>query len=151
MYIYPLPLGLSSHHPLPIRPPPGRHRALGWAACATAASRYVYTWSCTYVKASLPILPNSPSPSVYTSLFSLSAALLLPCRQIHQYHFSRFHTCALVYDTCFPLFVLRHSVQQTLGPSTFTFKEREWWVPRLCENESVSCSVVSVSMCPHGL
>ena len=36
------------------------------------------------------ILP-SPSPATSPSPFSTSASPFLPCRQAHQYHFSRFH------------------------------------------------------------
>ena len=36
-------------------------------------------------------VPLSPSPSVSKSSFSMIASLFLPCRSIHQYHFSRFH------------------------------------------------------------
>ena len=31
--------------------------------------------------------PPSPSPTVPTGLFSVSASPLLPCKQVHQYHF----------------------------------------------------------------
>ena len=42
------------------------------------------------------ILP-SPSPAVSTSLFSTSVSSILPSKQVHQYHFSRFHRNALIY------------------------------------------------------
>ena len=36
-------------------------------------------------------IPPSPSPTVSTSLFSMSVSPLLPYKQVHQYHLSRFH------------------------------------------------------------
>ena len=36
-------------------------------------------------------IPYSPSLTLSASLFFMSASLSLPCKQIHQYHFSRFH------------------------------------------------------------
>ena len=48
-------------------------------------------------------IPPSPSPAASTSLFFISASLLLPCRQVYQYRFSGFHIliCALIYDVVF--------------------------------------------------
>ena len=43
-------------------------------------------------------VPPSSSPAVSTSLFSVSASPLLPCKQAHQYYLSRFHVHALIYD-----------------------------------------------------
>ena len=51
-------------------------------------------------------------------LFSTSVSLFLPCKLVHLYHFSRFHTYELIYDNRFSLFDLLHSVWQSLGPST---------------------------------
>ena len=45
-----------------------------------------------------------------TSFFSTSASLFLPCKQVLQYHFSRFHVYALLYNICFSLSDLLHSV-----------------------------------------
>ena len=36
----------------------------------------------------------------------MSASLLLPCKQIHQYHLARFHIYALIYNICFSYFIL---------------------------------------------
>ena len=44
-----------------------------------------------------PFIPPTPSPAGSTSPFSMSASLVLPCKSIHQYHFSRFHIYALIY------------------------------------------------------
>ena len=46
-------------------------------------------------------MPPSPSSAVFTSPFSLSVSVLLPCTWVHQYHLSRFHTFALICDICF--------------------------------------------------
>ena len=44
-----------------------------------------------------------PPLTVSASLFSESASLFLPCRQVRLYQFSRLHMYALIYDTCFSL------------------------------------------------
>ena len=68
------------------------------------------------------ITPPSPTPHgfpplVSIRLFSTSVAQLLPCKPVHLYHFSRFHIHVLIYDTCFSLSDLLHSVCQSLDPS----------------------------------
>ena len=67
---------------------------------------------------SSPCAPPPVSPLVSIRLFSTFVSLFLPCKPVHLYHFSRFHVYALIYDTCFSLSDLFHSVWQTLGPST---------------------------------
>ena len=76
---------------------------------------------------SIPIsqfIPPPPHPSrripplVSIHLFSTSVSLFLPCKLVHLYQFSRFHIYALIYDICFSLSDLLHSVWQSLGPST---------------------------------
>ena len=62
-------------------------------------------------------VPPSPSPAVSTSLLSTSVSSFLPCSWVHQYHFSRVHIYALIYNICFSLFDLLHSVGQALGSS----------------------------------
>ena len=64
-----------------------------------------------------PPLPRFP-PMVSIHLFSTAVSLFLPCKPVHLYHFSRFHIYALIYDICFSLSDLVHSVWQSLGPST---------------------------------
>ena len=49
----------------------------------------------TYVNLNLPIHPNAHPHIVSTRLFSTSASLLLPCKKVHLYHFSRFNIYAL--------------------------------------------------------
>ena len=48
-------------------------------------------------------IPLSPSCTIFTILFSIPASPFLPCKQVHQSHFSRFHIYALIYDICFSL------------------------------------------------
>ena len=54
--------------------------------------------------------PMPLSPLVSIRLFSTSVSLFLPCKLVHLYHFSRFHIYALMYDICFSLSDLLHSV-----------------------------------------
>ena len=75
------------------------------------ASRVKTTWCPSSSHCPLPLL-------VSICLFSGSVSLFLFCRQDHVYHFSRFHIYALIYDICFALSDLFHSVWQFLGPST---------------------------------
>ena len=49
----------------------------------------------------LSFLPPYPQPR--PEVCSLCLSLLLLCKQVHQYHLSRFHIYALVYDICFSL------------------------------------------------
>ena len=68
---------------------------------------------------SIPVSQFIPQPSppdtffpplVSICLFSTSVFLFLPCKPIHLYHFSKFHIYALIYDICFSLCDLLHSV-----------------------------------------
>ena len=61
--------------------------------------------------------PTSP-PALSISLFSMSASPLLLCEQIRQYHPSSFHIYVLIYDICFYLSDLLHSVKWVLGSFT---------------------------------
>ena len=46
-------------------------------------------------------IPPSPSPAVPTSLFSVSASLFLPCKQVYEYHFACLFSCSSkVYPEC---------------------------------------------------
>ena len=68
-----------------------------------------------HVTLSIHLTLSSPLP-MSTSLFSMSVSELLPCKEILQYHFSRF--CILEYDIYLSLSDLLHSVQWILGSST---------------------------------
>ena len=87
-------------------------------------SSILYTSS---VYMSIPITQFSTTPSpphrifpplVSICLCSTSVSQLLPCKLAHLYQFSRFHISALIYDICFSLSDLLHSVWQSLDPST---------------------------------
>ena len=54
----------------------------------------------------LAILPSPlllPHLVMSLSLYSMSVSPLLLCKQVHQYHLSRFHIHPLVYNNCFSL------------------------------------------------
>ena len=65
-----------------------------------------------------PPPPRHFAPLVSICLFSTSVSLFLSCKPVHLYHFSRFHVYALIYNICFSLSDLLHSVRQSLDPST---------------------------------
>ena len=69
-----------------------------------------FTLQCIYIDASLSIHPALSSPTVSINPFSTFVSSFLPCRQVHHYHFSRFHIYVLVYIICFSLSGLLHSV-----------------------------------------
>ena len=103
----PAPLG---HH----RDPPGLlvlYSNFLPAICLTRGSVYMS-------RLLFPFVLPSPSPTASTGLLSISVSPLLPYKQVHWYHFSRFHIYALIYNTCFSLSDLLHSVWQVLGSST---------------------------------
>ena len=91
------------------------HRALTWALCAvqqlptsslfTHGNVNMLMLLCQFVPLSLP--------PVSASLFSTSGSLLLPWKKVHEYHF-RVHTHLLIWDICFSLSDLFHSVWQPL-------------------------------------
>ena len=98
VYICLLPLKPPSHlppHPTPL----GCHRAPRFELPASY-STFPLAVSLTYGDVCVSMLlsqfiPPSPSPTVSISLFCLSACPLLPCKEVHQYHPSRFHIYAL--------------------------------------------------------
>ena len=61
---------------------------------------------------------HSFPPLVYICLFSTTVSQFLPWKGVHLYHFSRFYIYALIYDICFSLSDLLHSVWQSLDTST---------------------------------
>ena len=74
------------------------------SVCSTAASPQLwYTWLCTHVNATFSTSPTLSFPScVHKSILHIWS-LFLPCKQVHQYHRSRFHTYALIYTLRFSL------------------------------------------------
>ena len=77
-------------------------RVLEWVAISshTANSHWWSTLHTVMYMFPCYFLPLLPCP-LTTSLFSTSASPLLPCKEVHQYHLSRFHIYALIYDVCF--------------------------------------------------
>ena len=68
-----------------------------------------------------PPPPPPPPPlsalGVHTFVIYI-CVLFLPCKLIHLYHFSRFHIYVLIYNICFSLSDVCHSVWQSLDPPT---------------------------------
>ena len=54
--------------------------------------------------------PPLPPTLVSIRFFSTSVSQFLTCKPVHLYYFSRFHIHALIYDICFSLSDLLHSV-----------------------------------------
>ena len=91
----------------------GHHRALSRVPCAiqqVLISYLFYTYQCIYVSPNLPIHLTPPFPPWCPYVCSLHLCLFLPCKQVHLYHFSRFHIYVLIYSICFSLSDLLHSV-----------------------------------------
>ena len=74
---------------------------------------------------SIPIsqfIPPIPPPPLLSPL-GVHTFVLYLCvsvsayKLVHLYHYSRFHIYTLIYDLCFSLSDLLHSVWQSLGPS----------------------------------
>ena len=94
----------------------------------------LYAWSWTHVNPSLP-LHHPPLPAPCSQVRSdICIATFLPCKEVHLYRFSRFHILVLIYDICFSLSDLLHSVWQTLGP------------PASLQNDPISTRL----LCPMG-
>ena len=74
------------------------------------------THQCVHVNLNLPIHHSkTPTPCHFPplasiSLFSTCVSQFLSCKSVHLYHFPRFHIYALIYDICFSLSDLLHSV-----------------------------------------
>ena len=59
-------------------------------------------------QATFSVCPPFYSPAMSTSLFPMSVSLCLPCKLVYQYHFSRFHICALIsYQACISCLFVR--------------------------------------------
>ena len=90
--IYPLPFGSLSHLPIPPLQILIEHRAELSELCRRFPLALYFSHSNIYMSMLLSQLPPlSPFPnSGSTSLFSISASLFLPFKQVHLYHFPRF-------------------------------------------------------------
>ena len=101
--IYPLPLE-SPMPPALLVQVIAEHPAELPAPCNSFPSALYFTCGSVCVSVLLSeLVPPSPSHSVSTSPFSTSQSLFLPCKQVPQYHFSRFHIYALRCNICFSL------------------------------------------------
>ena len=69
---------------------------------------YIVVYICQSQSPDLSHFPHPPLVSI--RLFSTSVSLFLPYKLAHLYHFSRFHIYVLIYDICFSLSDLLHSV-----------------------------------------
>ena len=101
----PVPFLLNLFHPSPpsqVVTEPGLS-SLGHAAKFPLAIYFTYgrAYASMLLSPSHPLLPLPRLLSI--SLFSMSASPLLSCKKVHQYHLSRFHIYALMYDICFSL------------------------------------------------
>ena len=66
-----------------------------------------------------PPPPTATFPRLVSiRLFFTSLSLFLPCKLVHLYYFSRFHIYVSIYNICFSLSDLLHSVWQSLDPTT---------------------------------
>ena len=121
-YIYPPLLNLP---PIPRPHPtlPSHHRALGWAPMlqssfppASILHMVMYICQRYSLDSSHPLLPL-----LSTGLLSVSEFLFQPCKLVHQYHFSRFHIYALIYDIPFSLSDFLHSQRLVLKDVSFKY------------------------------
>ena len=72
--------------------------------CSSFPLAICFTYGNVYISLQLSrFIPPSLSPTGSISLFFMSKSLFLPCKQVDQYHFSRFHIYALIYNICFSL------------------------------------------------
>ena len=106
--IFPPWASLPSPHPIPSRS--SQRVRLGSLLCSNFSAAIHFTHGNVHMSRLLsPFILLSPSPTVSTSPFSMSASPFLPCREVHQYRFSRLHVYVLIYDICFSLSDLCHS------------------------------------------
>ena len=95
--IYPLPLEPPSYPRHPI--PPLQFITEHQAGLPLLHNRFPLATNFAHGSVYMLMLlsqfcPCSPFPAVSTSLFSMSVSPFLPCRELHQYHFSRVHRYA---------------------------------------------------------
>ena len=99
VYIYPFPLEPTSTPSNPSRS--SQSTKLSFLCYTAGFYQLFYILPCIYVNPKLPVHPTLPFPSVASGPFSMSLCLFLPCRQAHQYHFSRFDAGGLIHNICF--------------------------------------------------
>ena len=111
MCVYP-PALESSSHPSPSTPPLSVITEC-WAGLPVAIQQLptsCFTHGSFYVSATLSVRPTVSLPRCIHKSVLCVCISILPCRQLHEFHFSRFHTYALIYDVCVSLSDLGHSV-----------------------------------------
>ena len=104
---------------------------------------------------SIPIshfITPPPLHSCFPSLVSIHlsstyVSQFLPCKPVHRYHFSRFHIYALIYNICFPLSDLLHSVWQSLDSSTSLQMTQFCSALWLSNIPLYICTTTSLSIC----
>ena len=102
VYICPLPLGPPSSAPTPSIQVITEHRAEFPVLYSRFPLAIYFTHGSVFMSNLISqFIPPSLSPPVSTHPFSTSAFLFLPCKQVHLYHFSRFHIYVLIYYVCF--------------------------------------------------
>ena len=79
------------------------------AELPTAASHWLSIWHMVMYKFQCYAV-NSSHPLCVQSLLSMSSSLFLPFKYVHKYLFSRFNIYVFIYDICFSLSDLLHSV-----------------------------------------
>ena len=118
VYICPLLSEPLSHSP-PHSSPLCCHRAQVWAPCVIQhlLTSIYFTYGNIYVSMLLSqFIPPPYLPTLGPQVCPLLTSLLLPCKQVHQYHFldtiyiyihththTHTHTHILIYDICFSL------------------------------------------------
>ena len=118
--MYPLFFQFTSHL--------GHHRPLSRDPCAIQWVLFSYlfhTEQCVYVNPNLPIHSSVFPPLAIISLFSIPIILFLFCKQVHLYHFCRFHIKGRLY-ICLSLSDLLHSLWQSLGVGGKSEALRPW-------------------------
>ena len=99
-------MSLPLEPPFPPSPASGHHRAQAGSLrfIATSHAYPFYPWWCIYKYADAALsIPPILSPTGSTSLPFASVSPFLPCKQVHQYYFSRIHRYVFIYNVCFSL------------------------------------------------
>ena len=84
-------------------------RSMG-SVCHEAPSRWLAARTVVGALQPCPLAGPPSSPAVSTRLFSVLASLFCPADRFVSAIFSGFHTYALIYDICFSLSDLIHSI-----------------------------------------
>ena len=71
-------------------------------------------------------IPPSPLPCVSKYPFSTSVSLFLPCKQVHLYHFLRFHIYIYIYKDTIFVFLYPFDSEKAMAPHSSTLA---WKIP----------------------